>query len=504
MKVVFLIAGKGRRLKEITKDNHKSLIKLDDNSLIHHLIENFVYAGLTNFVAIVGHCSDKVLSEFNKQYSQNIDIEYVENSRYEETNNLYSLYCAKDILEGEEFLLCNADVVLDREIIKDIASMKDQSVIAIDDFKYSAPVDSPGILMDNYKVSDLGRHIPFEDNMGYAIGVYKFSKELSKEFFNEAKKMLNQNINAGFHDPLPKLFDKFEVLKYRTKDKLWTDIDAYEDIDKARKIHNNIKNKYERNSVIYPDLMTKVVAITGAGAGIGEAIARAFLAQGSKVILISRSDITWINEYHPSQYIFLKKDIQETDFFSKWLEKFSSEGYKVDILINNAGIIQHNKLMNITVTEWDSILNINSKAPFFLTQIFAKHMIKNQCGNIIFASSFATKLSSFSYGIYAASKAMIVSLTKSFATELAPYNIRVNSFSPGVIKTQMTKVARENYEKDMLNDIALNRFGSAEEVAKAILFLATEESSYIHGIDLDISGGKFISQNSNLAYKDTM
>ncbi len=261
MKVVFLIAGKGRRLKEITKDNHKSLIKLDDHSLLHHLIENFVYAGLTNFVAIVGHCSEKILLEFNKQYSQNIKIEYVENSKYEETNNLYSLYCAKNILKGEEFILCNADMVLDREIIKDISSIKNQSIIAIDDFNYSEPLDSPGVLMNNYKVSDLGRHIPFENNAGYAIGVYKFSKELSENFFIEAKKMLDQDINAGFHDPLPKLFGKFDVLKYRTKNKLWTDIDTYEDINKARQIHSNIKNKYEKNNVIYSDLMTKVVVV---------------------------------------------------------------------------------------------------------------------------------------------------------------------------------------------------------------------------------------------------
>lgn len=250
------------------------------------------------------------------------------------------------------------------------------------------------------------------------------------------------------------------------------------------------------NNAIYKDLQEKVVVVTGAGAGIGEAITRAFLAQGSKVILISRSDITWINEYHPSQYIFLKKDIQEIDFFSKWLDEYTSDGYKVDILINNAGVISQQKLLNLTDKEWDAIVNINSKATLFLTQIFAKHMIKNKCGNIIFASSYSTSLPSYGYGLYAASKSMLLSLSISLAAELAPYGIRVNSFSPGVIKTKMTQNAREVNGVQMLKNISLRRFGNIDEVAQAVLFLASDSSSYIHGINLDISGGKFIIQNS--------
>jgi len=503
MKVVFLVAGKGRRLKELTQDNHKALITLDDKSLLHHLIENCIYAGLTDFIPIVGHCSDKILDEFNRKYSKDISVYHVKNEKYNETNNLYSLYCARELLEGEEFILCNADIIIDREIIKGISSMKEHSVIAIDDFDYDEPVDSPGILMNEDKISDLGRHISFENNTGYAIGVYKFNKELSKEFFKEAKKILDKDINAGFHDPLSNLFDKFDIFKYRTKECLWTDIDTYDDIEKARSIHSKIKQDYnKKQNAYYSDLKSKTVVVTGAGQGIGEAIARSFLENGSKVILISRSKIAWLKEYHPSKYIFLQKDIQEIEFFVQWLEEYELEKNKIDILINNAGVIGQSKLMDTTTEEWNEIININSKATFFLTQVFVKHMIKNNSGNIIFASSYATKLASFSYGIYAASKAMLLSLSKSLAAELAPYNIRVNSFSPGVIETKMTKKARENNGVEMLKDISLNRFGDTDEVAQAILFLASESSSYIHGIDLDISGGKFIIQNSNMAYKN--
>ena len=247
MKAVFLIAGKGRRLEKITENNHKSLIELDNYSLLHHLIENFIYAGITDFIPIVGHCSNKILSCFNKKYSSEIKVTSIYNHKYTETNNLYSLYCAKEILEGEEFILCNADVVLDKEIILTLKNKTNLSAIVIDDFNYLEPIDSPGILLEENKITDLGRHIPFKKNKGYAIGVYKFNKELSKNFFKEARQLLNQNINAGFHDPLPKLFSLYSVYKHSTDKKLWTDIDTFEDIEKARNIHKQILKKYNKD-----------------------------------------------------------------------------------------------------------------------------------------------------------------------------------------------------------------------------------------------------------------
>lgn len=244
MKVVILIAGKGRRLGQITEKSHKALIKLDEYSLLYHLIENFIYAGLNDFVPIVGHCASEVLSCFNINHSDNISTSPVYNQRFNETNNLYSLYCARELLEGDEFILCNGDLILDREILVGLKELQNLSAIAIDDFTYNKPLDSPGILMNGNKISDLGRHIPFEKNTGYAIGVYKFNKKLSEEFFKESKKMLDNNINAGFHDPLSLLFDKFDVYKHQTKNFQWTDIDTFEDIEIARGLHKQIIKGY--------------------------------------------------------------------------------------------------------------------------------------------------------------------------------------------------------------------------------------------------------------------
>ena len=252
MKVVLLVAGKGRRLNNITKNSHKSLIKLDEYTLLEHLIENFIFAGLTDFVPVVGHCSEQVLSCLNKKYSKEISVNPVYNSKYNESNNLYSLYMAKDILKNEDFIVCNADVIINREILLGMRNKSpNASLIAIDDFDYPAPIDSPGISMNNNTISDLGRHIPFKIKKGYAIGVYRFNKELSKVFFNEAKKLLDQNMEAGFHDPLQKLFNKHPIYKYSVQGYDWMDIDTFSDIDKARNMHQKIISKYKKiNKII--------------------------------------------------------------------------------------------------------------------------------------------------------------------------------------------------------------------------------------------------------------
>ena len=256
MKVVFLIAGKGRRLGALTENNHKSLITLNNKSLLSHLIENFVYAGLTDFVPIVGHSHDMVLSCFDNTSSEKTCVTPIYNPRYEETNNLYSLYCAKNVLAGEEFILCNGDLILDRAIVEGISRKTGLSAIGIDDSYRTSPIDSPGTVIDDNRIYDLGRHIPFEKSGGYAIGLYKFNAELSSAFFDEAENMLNENINAGFHDPLPLLASRYHIHKHSTEERLWTDIDTEDDIPRARELLNKIleeNNNYEdaRKEVCY-------------------------------------------------------------------------------------------------------------------------------------------------------------------------------------------------------------------------------------------------------------
>lgn len=256
-------------------------------------------------------------------------------------------------------------------------------------------------------------------------------------------------------------------------------------------------------NVIYPDLEGKTVLITGAGKGIGKSIAEGFLANQSKVIALYRStppefDKDILKTCQTPEY--LHADIQDIEKMKIWIYELESAGRSVNILINNAGVNFEHKLCEITSEEWDQLFKINLKSTFFLSQAFANHMKKQDGGVILNATSFATKIPSARYGVYAASKAALLSLTKSMAAEWATYKIRVNAFSPGVIETDMTRPAILRNKKQILAAISLGKFGDISDVAKAVLFLSSNESSYITGIELDISGGKYIIQHSKIVH----
>lgn len=245
------------------------------------------------------------------------------------------------------------------------------------------------------------------------------------------------------------------------------------------------------------DLKGKTVFITGASKGIGKAVAEEFLRNECKVISLSRSNPNMDSPLHA----YMEGDISDFGKVSEWLENFEKTNGKVDVLINNAAVCNPVPLTDVDENHWDDIMRVNAKALFFVSQAFAKHMKKNGHGVIINAASFAVHLASMGYGIYAGSKSLVSSLTKSMAAEWAPFGIRVLSYSPGVVKTDMTAPAIAKNKENMLDDIALKRFGEAREVAPAIAFLASDKASYITGINLDIHGGKFSIQNPDAAWR---
>lgn len=245
MKAVILLAGKGRRMGELDI-KHKSLTMLDEHSMLYHLIRNMERAGIREIYPIVGYNGDYVLSEIENAKSKETVIIPVWNREYETTNNLYSIYQTRKILEGEDFLSINGDMIFDYRILSEIQK-GERSQIAVDDRKHEEPIDSPGITVKDGKITDLGRHIPFEEKYGYAVGIYRYGKEMSDAFFAEAEQMLQENINAGFHDPLVRLFSRYAIPPCSTKSYLWTDIDEESDIEKARGILKQLKEEiYER------------------------------------------------------------------------------------------------------------------------------------------------------------------------------------------------------------------------------------------------------------------
>ena len=240
----------------------------------------------------------------------------------------------------------------------------------------------------------------------------------------------------------------------------------------------------------------KMILITGTSRGIGKALAAYFVKEKAEVYAVSRTAC----DIQEPNFHFLKADIQDTEAILRWLDQ---KEVSLDILINNAGIICYENLLNVSREEIQKVFSVNVISTLCLCREIARRMMgQNRPGVIVNTISFAAKIPSVGSGIYAASKAALESLTKTMAAEWAPYGIRVNGYSPGVIETDMTAPAIQANREAMTDVIALHRIGTTEDVVKAVAFLAGSDSSYLTGINLEVSGGKLIVQNAGRAWKE--
>ena len=239
--MVLLLAGIGKRLGEITKHKNKSLIKLLNKPLLGHLLDRLIANNQKEILIIIGHEGKGIVDHIDSNYKGIFDLKIVENNKYKEANNMYSVWCAKEYLKGKEFILCNGDIILNKFILKEIIKSNGKSEIMLDIKNRLSEIDSPGAIIKNNRIYDLGRHISKNDNGGYAIGLYKFNNALSIAYFNEIEKMLRDyKYNAGFHDPLISLFHNYEVFPTSTNGLSWTDIDTKEDISRAENLLREI------------------------------------------------------------------------------------------------------------------------------------------------------------------------------------------------------------------------------------------------------------------------
>ena len=165
----------------------------------------------------------------------------------------------------------------------------------------------------------------------------------------------------------------------------------------------------------------------------------------------------------------------------------------LDILINNAGITKDNLTLRMKEDEWSDVINVNLSSVFFMCQFAIKSMIKNRSGNIINITSVVGHTGNAGQANYTASKAGIVAMTKSLAREYAKKNIRLNCVSPGFIATDMTKELKEEYRSELLKNIPINRLGSGQDIANAVIFLASDASSYITGETMHVNGGMYMA-----------
>ena len=247
MKIVVLLAGKGRRLGELTRHRHKAFTKLGDKTLLTNLLETLEAGGAEHLVPVLGYDGDDVLDCTVHSCSASITVTPAYNPRFGETNNLYSLRCAREHLEGDDFVVCNGDLVMSHRILARLLRDGHGSSVCLDDTHGGEIVDSPRTIVRDGRIYDLGRHIPHEESGGYAIGLYKFGREMFAAFFDEADRLLAENLDAGFHDPLRMLYNDWPVYSCSTRGELWTDIDTKEDIPRANEIRRLIVQQDENS-----------------------------------------------------------------------------------------------------------------------------------------------------------------------------------------------------------------------------------------------------------------
>ena len=239
------------------------------------------------------------------------------------------------------------------------------------------------------------------------------------------------------------------------------------------------------------NLNGKKALVTGASGGIGAAIATKLHQNGAMVTLSGTrvEPLIKLKEELGDNSFVSRCDLSDGDQVGNLIETVSSQMNGLDILINNAGLTMDNLLMRMSDEQWQKVINVNLSATFKLCKDSLRGMMKSRWGRIINISSVVALTGNPGQGNYSASKAGIIALSKSLASEVASRGITVNCVAPGFIKTSMTEMLTEDQHNQILNKIPVNRMGNAEEIASGVAFLASPEASYITGTTLNINGG---------------
>lgn len=239
------------------------------------------------------------------------------------------------------------------------------------------------------------------------------------------------------------------------------------------------------------ELEGKCALITGASGGIGGSIARALYGQGAKVALSgTRIDpLKALADDLGDRAFIVPCNLSDVDAVKALPQKASEEMGGIDILVNNAGITKDNLFMRMSDDDWHQVINVNLTSTMHLMKSVMRTMMKKRFGRIINITSIVGVTGNAGQVNYAASKAGMIGMTKSFAQEIATRGITANCIAPGFIETAMTAELPENVIKNMLDAIPQGRMGQADEIAASVAFLASNEASYITGQTLHVNGG---------------
>jgi 3-oxoacyl-[acyl-carrier protein] reductase len=245
------------------------------------------------------------------------------------------------------------------------------------------------------------------------------------------------------------------------------------------------------------NLSNRVALVTGSGRGIGKAIALKLAEAGAHVAVNDTSgNAQKVSEQirqNGKQSIACVADVSSSVEVNAMMDEVAETFGKIDILVNNAGIIRDQLLIRMTDEEWESVLDVDLKSVFFCTRAAIKYMLKQRYGRIISISSVVGLGGNAGQANYASAKAGIIGFTKSIAREVAARGITVNAVAPGFIDTGMTQCLTDEQKQELFMRIPLGYLGSSEDVANAVVFLASDEARYITGQVLSVDGGMRMS-----------
>ena len=243
------------------------------------------------------------------------------------------------------------------------------------------------------------------------------------------------------------------------------------------------------------NLKDKKIIVTGASGGIGNSIVEKLNNSGAK-ILATGTKIEKLKELK-SKYRdinILKFDISQNDKIEEFIESATLElGGSLDCIVNNAGLTQDNLAIRMSFDEWKKVIDVNLTSTFLLSKFAIKKMLKNKSGKIVNITSVVGHTGNLGQANYTASKAGIVAMSKSLAIEYAKKNININCISPGFIKTSMTEKIDPKFKEIIVSKIPSGKLGDPEDIANAVLFLASKQSDYINGETLHVNGGLYMA-----------
>lgn len=252
------------------------------------------------------------------------------------------------------------------------------------------------------------------------------------------------------------------------------------------------------------DSKQRVVVVTGGSRGIGRSICMAFGAPETRIYFnyfspgdpeaeeAAAAETIALVEKSGARVKGICANVADKDDVSDFVKQIMNDAGRIDVLVNNAGITRDNLLIRMKEADWDAVLNVNLKGPFFCSQLVSRIMMKQKAGRIINIASIAGVIGNSGQANYSAAKAGLIGLTKTTARECASRGVTVNAVAPGFIETEMTAVLPEAAREGWLTQIPLGRPGQPEEVAGVVTFLASDTAAYLTGQVIHVSGGMFM------------